>query len=300
MGAAMRVDIDTELLRAFVAVVEHGGFTRAARRLDRTQSAVSAQIRRLEDAAGSRLFDRGVRGVRLTREGEALLGYARRILDLNDEAMETLARRDVEGTVRLGAMDDYATAVLAPLLGGFALGRPGVDVEVHTGLTVHLLERLGRDLDLVLGMQPAGQGGGEALRRDRAVWAGSPRHDAHARDPIPLALYPPGCLFRRWAMDALDRAGRRWRLAYMSPSLAAVAAAAAAGLAVTVIKAGTCPATLRVLEPADGLPPLPDVDIVLYRAPGRPPRAVARLADHLAAALRQETAVPLPAGGRRR
>ncbi len=283
----MRADIDTELLRAFVAVVEQGGFTRAARRLNRTQSAVSAQIRKLEDATLARLFDRGGRRVRLTREGEALLGYARRIIDLNDEAMETLARRDIEGMVRLGVMDDYATAVLAPILADFGVARPGVDVEVHTGLTAHLLDRLGRDLDLVLGMQPAGEGGGEALRRERAVWAGSPHHDAHARDPIPLALYPPGCLFRRWAMDALDRSSRRWRLAYMSPSLGAVAAAAAAGLAVTVVKAGTCPGSLRVLDASDGLPPLPDVDIVLHRAPGRLPRAVVRLADHLAAALRE-------------
>lgn len=190
MNTSSPVDIETELLRAFVTVVDTGGFTRAARALNRTQSAVSMQIRRLEERTGRRrLFERNGRSVSLTREGEALVGYARRILLLNDEALQAVSRHAVEGTVRLGVIDDYATVVLPPILVSFAAKHPGVYVELQTGLTVHLLERLGARFDVVLGRQPKGQsGGGEPLRREPAVWAGTRPHAAHERNPLPLAL----------------------------------------------------------------------------------------------------------------
>ena len=283
-----RIDIAPDLLRAFVAVVDTGGFTRAASSLNRTQSAVSMQIKRLQTAIGRPLFDRRGRAVTLTRDGEALIGYARRILRLNDEALDAMVEQDVAGRVRLGAIDDYATVVLPPILARFAADHAKVDVELQTGLTAHLLERLGSRFDLVLGMQAAGQGApGERIRRDTPVWAGSRSHAVHKRAPLPLALYPRGCLFRDWALAALDRVGRTWRIAYMSPSLGAVEAAAAAGLAVTVVKSRTMPKTLRQLGPKDGLPKLPGVDIVLYRASGKLPKAATLLADYVRNVLRE-------------
>jgi DNA-binding transcriptional LysR family regulator len=278
---AMQPDIDTDLLRSFVAVADGGGFTRAARLLNRTQSAVSMQIKRLEAQTGAILFDRAGRAVRLTRAGEALLGYARQILALNERALSALSGIGLSGTVRLGAMDDYATWVLPDILARFAHANPLVYVEVHTGLSAELLKQLGRSLDLVLAMHPERGATGEVLRVERAVWAAAAHRDLHHRDPLPLALYPRGCLFRRWALEALDQTGRAWRMSYMSPSLAAVAEAVRAGLAISVFKRSLLPRDLRVLGEAEGLPKLPSAEIALHRASDRPSAAVAELALHL-------------------
>ena len=292
MATVLRA-LDPDQLRAFVSVADSGGFTAAARLLNRTQSAVSMQIRRLEETTGAALFDRGGRKVRMTRDGETFLAYARRLILLNDEALTAVKRGRVEGAVRLGCMDDYATRVLPPILAQFAADHPAVSVEVHTGLTAHMVKQLGERFDLVLAMHaagthPTGTGRGQVVRRERPVWAAS-RHHAIA-DPVPLALSLDGCMFREWAIAAMDAAGRKWRLAYMSPSHAAVEAAVAAGLAVSVFKAGTVAHGLRLLRPRDGFKRLPAVDIVLHRAPEIRNQAAARLGDVLGDALRDGSA----------
>ncbi|OAF13895.1 LysR family transcriptional regulator [Bradyrhizobium neotropicale] len=273
-------DLDPDLLKAFLAVAEHRSFTLAAAALNRTQSAVSVQIRRLEQRLGTRLFHRTRAGVALTAAGEELRGYARRILALNTEAVGALRARKIDGVVRLGVMDDYGTIVIPPLLASFAKSHPQVRVEIETGLTATMPARLGETYDLVIAMHPQGRGDGELLRCEQAVWAAAASYPAAAQDPLPVALYPPGCLFRQWAAEALDAARRPWRLAFVSRTLAAVEAIAAQGLAVTVVKAGTLPARLRPLSVRDGLPPLPAADIRLHRAPNLS-RACALLADHL-------------------
>ncbi|MGO4128324.1 LysR family transcriptional regulator [Inquilinus sp. YAF38] len=273
--------LDPDLLRAFVAVADHGSFTRGAAALNRTQSAVSMQIRRLEGAVGAAVLDRSRRGLRLTPAGEVLLGYARRILSVSAEAMGRLRDLQVEGIVRLGVMEDYGTRLVPPLLAGFAAAHPRIQVEMVTGLTTPMLPRLGERFDLVLAMHAAGDGGGTFLRREQAVWAAGRDVAADQRTPLPLALYPQGCLFRAWAMASLDGACLPWRLAFVSHSLAAVTAIAAQGLAVTVVKAGLLPSELRRLSDRDGLPPLPEADIRLHRAPGLVP-AGELLAQHLA------------------
>jgi DNA-binding transcriptional LysR family regulator len=151
--------------------------------------------------------------------------------------------------------------------------------------------RLGEAFDLVIAMHPAGRGDGEFLRREQAVWAGSADHPVEQQDPLPVALYPQGCLFRTWAMEALDKARRRWRLAFVSHSLAAVESIVAQGLAVTVVKSGTFPQRLRALDKRDGMPPLPGADICLHRA-AKLSRAGALLADHLRASIANEAALP--------
>lgn len=273
--------LDPDLLRAFVAVADHGSFTRGAAALNRTQSAVSMQIQRLEGAIGAAVLDRSRRGLRLTPAGEVLLGYARRILSVSAEAMGRLRDLQVEGVVRLGVMEDYGTRLVPPLLAGFAAAHPRIQVEMVTGLTTPMLPRLGERFDLVLAMHAAGDGGGTFLRREQAVWAAGRDVAVEERTPLPLALYPQGCLFRAWAMASLDGAGLPWRLAFVSHSLAAVTAIAAQGLAVTVVKAGLLPPELRRLSDRDGLPPLPEADIRLHRAPGLAP-AGELLAQHLA------------------
>lgn len=276
--------LDPELLKAFVAVADHRSFTRAATALNRTQSAVSMQIKRLEERLGTALFHRTKVNVELSLAGERLLGYARRILLLNDEAVGHLQQHKVEGRVRLGVMDDYGSFVVPPVLASFGAAYPRIHIEMETGLTARMPERLGEDFDLVIAMHPEGQGGGELLRREQAVWATAVSQSVESQDPLPVALYPQGCLFRQWATEALDASGRPWRLAFVSHSLAAVESIAAQGLAVTVVKSGTFPPRLRALSERDGMPRLPGADIRLHRAAGLP-RAAGLLADHIVGAI---------------
>jgi DNA-binding transcriptional LysR family regulator len=280
------MSMDPDLLKAFVAVADHRSFTRAAVALNRTQSAVSMQVKRLEDRLQAELFHRTKANVDLSAAGEGLLGYARRILSLNEEAMGRVREHKVEGRVRLGVMDDYGTLLVPPLLAGFVANYPLIHIEMETGLTSTMTDRLGEAYDLVIAMHPQGNGDGELLRCEQAVWAASPEHRVEELNPLPVALYPQGCLFRGWAMQALDATKRPWRLAFVSHSLAAVEAIAVQGLAVTVVKAGTFPPRLRRLSDRDGMPPLPRAEIRLHRAADLS-RAASLLADHLAAELRQ-------------
>lgn len=278
----MRIPVlDLELLVAFVAVADHRSFTRAAAALHRTQSAVSMQIQRLEERLQVPLFHRSKVHVDLSPAGEKLLGYAQRLLMLNDEAVGCLQEHKVEGRVRLGVMEDYGTAVVPALLASFIAEYPRINVEMETGLTCAMPGKLGDSFDLVIAMHPKGQGEGQLLFREQAVWAGSPDHTLDPGEPLPLALYPQGCLFRKWAMEALDAMKRPWRLAFVSHSQAAVEAIVAQGLAVTVVKAGLFPQRLRSLAVKDGMPALPGADICLHRAPNLSPAATL-FAKHLA------------------
>ncbi|UWU73645.1 LysR family transcriptional regulator [Bradyrhizobium huanghuaihaiense] len=283
--------LDPDLLKAFAAVAEHRSFTRAATALNRTQSAVSVQIRRLEEWLGAKLFQRTRAGVVLTPAGDELRVYAKRLLDLNAEAVDALRARKREAVVRLGVMDDYGTVVIPPLLAQFAKSHPEIRVEIETGLTATMPARLGEAYDLVIAMHPEGLGDGELLRREQAVWAAAMSYSVRPHDTLPVALYPPGCLFRQWAADALDAAGLPWRLAFVSRTLAAVEAIAAQGLAITVVKARTLPSRLHILS--DGLPPLPGADIHLHRARNLS-RPAALLADHLQLGISQPASHILP------
>lgn len=278
--------LDPDLLQAFVAVAEHRSFTRAASALNRTQSAVSMQVKRLEERLQAELFHRSTSSVDLSAAGEGLLGYARRILSLNAEAVGRVRAHGTDGRVRLGVMDDYGTMIVPSLLKDFIASYPLIHVEMETGLTSTMTDRLGEAYDVVIAMHPEGRGEGELLRTEQAVWAASAAHRVEELDPLPVALYPQGCLFRSWAMQALDEANRPWRLAFVSHSLSAVEAIAAQGLAVTVVKSGTFPSTLRRLTARDGMPRLPRAEIRLHRAQNLS-HAASLLADHLVAALRQ-------------
>ncbi|MGJ7606425.1 LysR substrate-binding domain-containing protein [Variovorax sp. LT1R20] len=283
--------LDPELLKTFVTVAGQRSFTRTAAQLNRTQSAVSMQVKRLEELLGTTLFARTTSQVALTPSGEALLGYAHRILALNDEALGRIRQHQNEGQVRLGIMDDYGTSVVPALLASFGQRYPRIHVHMETGLTAKMTERLGEDFDLVIAMHPKGQGDGDFLRHEQAVWAAAPDHVVDGPGPLPVALYPSGCLFREWAMAALDKAHRPWRLAFVSHSSAAVEAVVAQGLAVSVFKAGTFPKGLRVLSKEDGMPRLPKADIRLHRAPALT-EAGALLQAHLVAAIRRDAGLP--------
>ncbi|SOE01372.1 LysR substrate-binding domain-containing protein [Caenispirillum bisanense] len=283
--------LDMDLLRTLVLVAETGSFTRAGERLRRTQSTVSLQVRRLEDAVGAPLFLRGARRVHPTPAGEMLLPYARQILRLNDEALARLARGDLAGTVRLGTPEDFATTHLPQVLAAFARAHPRVSLEVGCDLTLNLLDRFAAgEFDLVLvKREPQGPGGGVRVWREPLVWAAAApglAALAEAGEALPLVVAPHPCVYRKRAMQALDAARRPWRVAYTSPSLAGTQAAVKAGLGLTVLPREMVPPDLTVLDEADGLPALAETEIALLRAPGPGAATVVdRLADHIVRSL---------------
>jgi DNA-binding transcriptional LysR family regulator len=274
------LQLDPDLLRAFLAVAEYRSFTAAAASLNRTQSAVSTQIKRLEDQLGLKLFARSTNSVNLSVAGEGLVSYARRILSLGEEAIERMRQHEIAGRVRLGVMDDYGSVLMPPILKAFYNSYPGIELHMETGLTSGMVGRVGKAYDVVIAMHARHEKFGELLRLERAVWAGSQELNVRNLDPLPVALYPSGCLFRDWAISALDRTARRWRMAFISHSLAAVEAIVAQGLAVTVVKEGMFPRSLRMLGTEDGLPALPTAEIRLHVSRTAQPPAIL-LARHL-------------------
>lgn len=258
--------IDTELLRSFVAIADHGGFTRAAEAVHRTQSAISMQMKRLEEDVLQRpLFERSGRQVSLTAEGQVLLGYARRILKLHGEVMTTLREPHMVGAVRIGTPDDYVMRFLPGILAQFAQAYPLVQVELHCEPSYQLLQR--QDMDLTIVTREPGTEIGQLLRQERFFWAEAAGYDLHQQRPIPLAMFNSGCFCRAWVCNALDAAEIDYRIAYTSPSLAALMALVGAGLAVTAQLRSLIPPQLRILGEAEGLPALPQCSIVLLRNP---------------------------------
>jgi DNA-binding transcriptional LysR family regulator len=195
----------------------------------------------------------------------------------------------VSGPVRLAVMDDYATLILPQILARFVRSHPEVELEVTTGFTRDLLNKLGEDFDLVLATQKAGDGRGVVMRTERTAWAGADRQHFALEPPIQLALLKAPNMYREWALAALNDAGLSWRILFSSSSIGAVEAMAATGASLTVVKAGTVRSGLRLLETADGLPALPASEIALHLAPGRASAAARALSKFLSGALKQQS-----------
>jgi DNA-binding transcriptional LysR family regulator len=277
--------LDSELLRTFVAIADGGSFTVAAERLGRTQSAISMQVKRLEEIAAQPLFTRHARGVSLTGRGEALVTEARRIVHLLERASEAMRQRALEGGVRVGIPEEYGATILPGILAHFARGQPGVQVTVRCESS-RLLERAlhAQELDLAVLVYDAGKADGEILVHDPMVWVTSAKHVVHEQDPLPVAMFDQDCWVRDRALQVLDRAHRRYRVAYTSRAITGLQAAASAGLAVTVLGASTVPAGCRVLTAADGFLELPGSSIVLREGRPVPSPAVAAMAAAMRAA----------------
>ena len=285
----MIVNLDLDLVRAFVTVAEARSFTRAGERLGRTQSAISLQIRRLEDRLGTTVLSRDPRHVVLTPQGEAFLPQARRLLRLNDEIIAELRADDLEGEVRLGAPEDFATVHLPQILGEFARAHPKVALAVTCDLTLNLLERL-KDgaLDVALvKREPLGPDLGVRVWREPLVWVAADASVLKPGEPAPLIIAPAPCVYRKRAIAALEAKGQTWRAAYTSPSLAGQHAALRAGLGLTVLPRDMTPNDLVVLGEAHGLPVLADAEIALLKARTAVPTAAHRLADFILSALDQ-------------
>lgn len=260
-------NIPMELLRTFVKAIDSGSFTRAADMVGRTPSAVSLQIKRLEETLGQRLFIREARQVRLTAEGEVLLGYARRLLKLNEEAVARFLTPTLTGRVRFGTPNDIGDRVLPSVLTLFARSHPAVEVEVNVGRSVDLVAKLDAgELDLTLinaGNDGLDDARGEVIYSEELVWAGRDGGLAMQRSPLPLALANPGCAWRRTALDALDRQGLAYRIAYSCEQCAGQEAAMTADLAIAPFPRSLVKPPLRRLGAEQGLPALGEYHIKL-------------------------------------
>ncbi|WP_300273751.1 LysR substrate-binding domain-containing protein [Halomonas sp.] len=278
--------LDLSLLRTLVAVADTGSVTAAARQLAYTQSTVSMQLARLEHSLGVALHEREGRRIRFTAEGERLLGHARRLLAQNDEALADMRARRVTGELNLGIPEDYAT-LLTAVFSWFHQLYPDVGLQVTCGTSADLVERVrGDELDLALVTRQRRSPGGEVIRREPLAWAVGLERQPSLTDPLPLALYSPGAdLFREVAEEALAAAGRTWRVAYTSQSMAGLSPVVQAGLAIVVVTRSMLGPQLRALDEASGLPALPAVELALHRAARRPTEPARRLAELIREAL---------------
>lgn len=273
-------NLDMDVLRTLATAMDLGGFAKAAERLGRSQSAVSLQMRRLEDRVGRPLFQRHGRSLGLTEAGEVVLGYARRILALNDEAVAAARGIAVEGSVRFGVPQDLGDAWLPAVLARFGRAHPAVHIEARVDRSEQLVDRLAHgELDLALAWSCGSHPHTTTVARLPMVWVGAKGFTPVPDDVLPLALFDAPCVFRQPGIQALDDSGMRWRVAFTSPSLTGLWAAAEAGLGVTVRTRLGVPPTLDVLGASSGLPDLPETELSLYAADTEMQPAAKRLRD---------------------
>ena len=286
--------LELDVLRTFIAIAETGSFTLAANAVFRTPSAVSMQIKKLEETLGVSVLSRDARSVSLTQDGEMLMGYARRMLALNREAVSKFIVPDIAGVVRLGSPDDYGERVLPSVLKRFAQTHPCIAVDVTIDQSVNLRRRMAeRQLDLTLfticrHVPPEA----EVLLTEPIVWGGAKGGCAHLREPLPLSIWEENCVWRADALEALGREGRDYRIAYMSAHTAGQRAAILADLAVAPLPKSFIGDEIVALGPKEGLPALSNYNLAMIVAPDASAPVLAA-ADHIRAtfqALRESEA----------
>ncbi len=282
----MPAPLDLDQLRTFVAIAQAGSFTRAADVVFKTQSAVSMQMRRLEERIGRPIFARDGRNSRLTEEGERLLGYARRMVRLSEETLAAFDETELQGAVRLGTPDDYADRFLPEILARFARSNPRVEVSVicEPSLTLMEMARTG-DIDLSI-VTACGEANTSVVRQEPLLWVSSQAHGIEQEEVLPLALSKGPCVWRTAAVDGLASVGRKYRVLYTSGNSTAISAAVLAGLAVTVFPESALRPGMRVLSEGEGFPRLPICEIGIIRSWARPASPIVdKLAEHIVSSL---------------
>ena len=281
-------NLDMDLARTFVAICESGNFSRAAERVHRTPSAVSLQVKKLEDMVGRSLFTREPRAVVPTGDGEMLLGYARKLLRLNDEAMARFLLPQIEGHVRLGAPNDTGVFAIPLILKRFAATHPHVSVDVRLDYSRALRERFDAgDLDVALiGTNDKPDATSEEIHHEKLIWVGLKGGGAVTRSPLPLAVADAGCWWRGAALEALDAAGIDYRIAYSSETSNGQLAAVEADLAIAPLPATVASSSIVRIPSAHGLPELGTYRVFMMRREAAGPVAQA-LARHVADSLKE-------------
>ena len=274
--------LDLALLHSFKTIAECKNISVASSRLHKTQAAVSIQLKKLEDLVGERLIDRGHQAAELTLQGERMLEYARKMLALSDEAMAVFTQGEVCGTVRFGIPDDYASAFLPPVLRTFTKRFPRVRLKIRNDISQNLFTALeGGELDLALVTQKSADGNGEVLRCDQLQWVAATAFQLDMSAPLPLALYPHGCGYRRQILASLSGNQRDYEVAFECTGVTGVRLAVDSGLAIAATSAPLIQENWRILDSSCGLPPLGNVMIELRRSPCESSAAVQFFAEEL-------------------
>lgn len=282
----MSAPLDTDQLHTFVTIVDTGSFTRAADRVFKTQSAVSMQMRRLEERVGKQLFAKDGRGIRLTAEGEKLLNYARRIIRLNNEAIAAFDDNRLEGTLRIGTPDDYADRYMPEIIGRFAKTHPNVELYIVCEPSEDLAEKLSRgELDIALVTHHPKVRISDVVRTEPLCWVSSANHPLRDDAPVPLAVGRSDCQWRQMAVAALHATGREHQVLFTSWSSTVLAAAVLAGMAVSVLPESAVRNGMKILGQVDGFPPLPPVQIGIMKRPGAPTSLINAISNHISACL---------------
>ena len=259
-------NLPVDVLRAYITVIDLGGYTRAAAALHRSQPAISLQIKRLEDLIGKQLISFEGRQLRLTEDGEAFAIYARQLLQINDEAVSKLKGRSVDGTIRIGLPTDFAVAFLQEAISEFSRENPLVSLEIICDVSNEIIDRLhGNELDVVIALLRSDKN--PYLVRaweEQPIWTGSRLNDLRNLNPVPLATHPEGCEYRRRMFAALRSVGREWRIAYTNPGISGLQRAVSSGIGISALTRKTLSQDMVVLTPEDGFPPLEKISVGLF------------------------------------
>lgn len=292
-----KTNLDMDALRSFVAGIEARSFAKAADMLGRSTSAISAQLKKLEEQTGTALVQKSGRGLSLTEGGEAFFSYARRLLALNDEAVRAVRGAELQGWIRLGIQEDFGETLLPQVLGQFARAHPKVQIEGLIARNAELKEKISSGyLDLALAWDDGNAATAEKIASLPLCWLGPSEANApwsaDSKTPLPLVTLAPPCILRDIACEYLDRQAIAWRIAFVSPSLGGLWAATAAGLGIALRTPFGVPRSVQVLNPHTcGLPALPSLDLKLHRSA----QSSNTLADHLATIIKQALHDALPA-----
>lgn len=275
--------MDLGLLHTFKTIAGCKSLSGAALRLHKTQAAISIQLKKLEDQVGKRLLERGHQVAELTPDGELLLQYAHRMLALSDEAMDLFLKEEVSGTVRFGIPDDYASAFLLPVLQEFTQRYPKVKLKIRNDISQNLFTAMENgDLDLALVTQRSGEKTGETLRCDQLQWVAAKNYQMNTAEPLPLALYPHGCGYRRQILAALSNAQRAYDITFECTGVKGVQLAVDSGMAVAATAGPLIQLGWKVLDPEfEMLPSLGNVLVEIQHGKTGVSAAVQHFADEL-------------------
>jgi DNA-binding transcriptional LysR family regulator len=267
LGAMMiAINLPTDVLRSFLAVIDLGSFTKAGQLLGRTQPAISLQIRKLEELVGMALMDTSGRNIALTREGERLARYSRQLLAMNDEIVARLQHKETTGSLRVGLPNDYAVAFFQKALANFFKLNQDVEMSIQCDTSECLLPMFERDeLDIVVAMFDGAPPPGLIYTwAERPIWVASGDFDAEIKPTVPIVAHPDGCHYRDRMIRSLDQIGKRWRITFCSPGINGLQLAVQSGFGVTALTRRTLMRGMRVLTESDGFPPLPDIHVGMF------------------------------------
>lgn len=274
------MELQIDYLRTFIALTESKGFTKAGVQVNKSQSAVSMQIKRLEDEVGKQLFDRVGKTVKLTAEGQTLLKHALRIIKEHDDAVRALTRPDLEGLIRFGLPEHYTIGVLPKLLARFAASYPDVVVEMRCENSDVIKEAIDNG-SLDVGICTQISEGGQVISHDPVVWIGDQKFVAQDDKIISIAVFEESCVFRTWAIEALEKVGIRYRIVYVSRSISGLIDAVREGFAIAPIIRSNVPPDLKILSLEQGLPVMPVSNIVFHKTKKKTSEIIECFSEHI-------------------